>query len=70
MLDTNPVSKLMSCHASDAMSFVLKQTDTNMFIALILSIRRWPSMYGMWPRGPAYEQVTFEACILGSASKQ
>jgi hypothetical protein len=65
MLDRNPVSKLMSCHASAAMSFVFKQTDSNMCIALLFSIRSCSSMYGMWPRGPAYEQMTFEACIFG-----
>ena len=65
MLDRNPVSKLMSCHASATMSFVFKQTDSNMCIALIFSIRSCSSMYGIWPQGPAYEQVTFEACIFG-----
>jgi hypothetical protein len=65
MLDKNPMSKLMSCHASAAMSFVLKQTDTDMCIALTFSIRSWSSVYGMRPRGPAFEHVKFEACIFG-----
>jgi hypothetical protein len=68
MLDRNIVSKLMSTKASAAMSFVFKQTDENMCIAFIFSINSCSSIYGMWPRDPQYEQVTFEACIFGFVS--